>query len=185
MNPELLRNFWLEFSVRRLIAMPLVLAILFAAPLIREHPKHAEPPATVTLFQSPFPDADTSITMPVVPNFGMNNLPNSTLLLNLLLTAGNSANLMAGNSANFAVGGLIFFVAIAVLLFLWGTRLAADSLFAEVNGRTWDSQRSSAIGPWATSGMSSWTLDSARAARSFAVGAVSVIRISAIDSSPM
>ena len=30
MNPELLRNLRLEFSVQRLIAMPVILAVIFA-----------------------------------------------------------------------------------------------------------------------------------------------------------
>jgi hypothetical protein len=35
-----------------------------------------------------------------------------------------------------------------VLVFLWGTRLAAESVLHEVNNRTWDLQRMSAIGAW-------------------------------------
>lgn len=38
---------------------------------------------------------------------------------------------------------------VAVLLVLWGSRLAADSVLGEVVARTWDGQRMSAIGPWA------------------------------------
>ncbi|MCF4164274.1 hypothetical protein L2U69_01270 [Zavarzinia compransoris] len=34
-----------------------------------------------------------------------------------------------------------------VILVLWGTRLAADGVAAEVQGKTWDSQRLSGIGP--------------------------------------
>jgi hypothetical protein len=37
------------------------------------------------------------------------------------------------------------------LLFLWGSRLAADAVLGEVAGRTWDSQRMSALGPWSMS----------------------------------
>ena len=32
MNPELLRNLWLEFSLRRLVLLPVVLILIFAAP---------------------------------------------------------------------------------------------------------------------------------------------------------
>ena len=131
MNPELLRNLWLEFSIRRLIAMPLALAIVFAAPLIREQPKHAKPAEIITLFASPFPDADTSLTVDT-----------SQAFLNA------AAGFMAPDGT-FLAGKSLFVVVIAILLFLWGTRATADSLFAEVAGRTWDSQRSSAIGPWA------------------------------------
>jgi hypothetical protein len=35
-----------------------------------------------------------------------------------------------------------------ILLVAWGSRLAADAVLGEVAGRTWDSQRMSALGPW-------------------------------------
>ncbi len=35
-----------------------------------------------------------------------------------------------------------------LLLIIWGSRLAADSVLSEVVARTWDNQRMSAIGPW-------------------------------------
>jgi len=139
-NPELLRNLWLEFSIRRLIAMPLVLALIFAAPLINEQPKHDDAAATVTLFASPFPDANTSLVVPATPNSAMFTPGGPTMLLSLLIP---------GAAQHVVTGGLFFAIAVAVLLFLWGTRLAADSLYSEVVGRTWDSQRSSTIGPWA------------------------------------
>ncbi|MCK4738333.1 MAG: hypothetical protein KAT46_00150 [Deltaproteobacteria bacterium] len=41
--------------------------------------------------------------------------------------------------ALFALGFMIIF---------WGARMASESLVAEVNGRTWDSQRMSSLGPW-------------------------------------
>jgi hypothetical protein len=131
MNPELLRNLWLEFSIRRLIAMPLALAIVFAAPLIREQPQPEKPAHMITLFESPFPDADTSLVVNATPSF-------TTI-----------ASGVVGPNGTLQLGKPLFGVVIAILLFLWGTRAAADSLFAEVVGRTWDSQRSSAIGPWA------------------------------------
>jgi hypothetical protein len=37
------------------------------------------------------------------------------------------------------------------LLTVWGSRLAADAVLGEVAGRTWDSQRMSALGPWSMS----------------------------------
>lgn len=37
------------------------------------------------------------------------------------------------------------------LLTIWGSRLAADAVLGEVAGRTWDSQRMSALGPWSMS----------------------------------
>jgi len=36
-----------------------------------------------------------------------------------------------------------------VIVMLWGTRLASESVVSEVRDRTWDSQRMSSIGPWA------------------------------------
>ena len=39
----------------------------------------------------------------------------------------------------------------AVAIFLWGGRLAADSVLQEITDRTWDNQRMSALGPWAMS----------------------------------
>jgi hypothetical protein len=35
-----------------------------------------------------------------------------------------------------------------VVIFLWGGRLAADSVLQEITERTWDTQRMSALGPW-------------------------------------
>jgi uncharacterized protein YjbI with pentapeptide repeats len=102
-NPELLRNLWLEFSVRRLIAMPAVLGLIFAVPLIREPTR--------------------------LPN-GVNPM------------------LAASENLEFPTSRLAFGLVMVALLFLWGARLPADSLFSEVNGRTWDNQRSSTIAPW-------------------------------------
>lgn len=39
-------------------------------------------------------------------------------------------------------------VLFGLLTFLWGTRLAAESLISEIREHTWDSQRMSVIGPW-------------------------------------
>jgi hypothetical protein len=85
-NPELQRGIWLELTPSRLIAMPLVLALLLGG-----------------------------------------------------------ANWIRGPQD--AVG---FAKAIVwLLLVLWGSRLAAESIDAEVAGRTWDLQRLSAQKPWA------------------------------------
>ncbi|KOR27669.1 hypothetical protein TI03_06390 [Achromatium sp. WMS1] len=35
-----------------------------------------------------------------------------------------------------------------ILVFIWGTKMAVDSLIGEFNDKTWDSQRMTAIGPW-------------------------------------
>lgn len=35
-----------------------------------------------------------------------------------------------------------------IVIFLWGGRLAADSVLQEITERTWDTQRMSALGPW-------------------------------------
>ncbi|MBE9554521.1 MAG: hypothetical protein IMF05_13745 [Proteobacteria bacterium] len=48
------------------------------------------------------------------------------------------------------VSGIACFV-ILILLVAWGSRLAADAVLGEVAGRTWDSQRMSALGPWSMS----------------------------------
>ncbi len=42
----------------------------------------------------------------------------------------------------------ISLVLFSVIIFLWGTRQAAESVVAELRDRTWDSQRMSSIGPW-------------------------------------
>jgi len=39
-------------------------------------------------------------------------------------------------------------VTIGILLIIWGSRLAADSVLSEVAARTWDAQRMSALSPW-------------------------------------
>lgn len=88
MSPEFRRNLWLEFSLNRLFAMPLVLGALFLL----------------------------------------------TYLFNQRLLDGDSARIAA--------------MAYIVIAFLWGTRLAAESVVAEINHRTWDLQRMSAIGAW-------------------------------------
>ncbi|MEQ8193655.1 MAG: hypothetical protein RIB59_04115 [Rhodospirillales bacterium] len=44
--------------------------------------------------------------------------------------------------------GMIAAFMYIVVIFLWGTRLAAESVLEEVNNRTWDLQRMSAIGAW-------------------------------------
>lgn len=49
-----------------------------------------------------------------------------------------------------AVSPLAMFV-MGLLLVAWGSRLAADAVLGEVAGRTWDSQRMSALGPWSMS----------------------------------
>jgi len=52
---------------------------------------------------------------------------------------------LAGGSPSFAGAAQIL---IALLLIVWGSRLAAEAVLAEVIGHTWDSQRMSALGPW-------------------------------------
>jgi uncharacterized membrane protein YgdD (TMEM256/DUF423 family) len=42
----------------------------------------------------------------------------------------------------------ISLVLFGVIIFLWGTRQAAECVVAEVRDRTWDGQRMSSIGPW-------------------------------------
>ena len=44
-----------------------------------------------------------------------------------------------------AVAAAFLFCAI---IFIWGTRVAAESVIQEINARTWDTQRMSAMGPW-------------------------------------
>ncbi len=84
MNPELLRNLWLEITPQRLIAMPAVLFLIFGAVLISED-------------LSALPDA-------------------------------------------------AWWTGIAIGV-LWGARQAASAVMGEVAGRTWDSQRASALTP--------------------------------------
>jgi hypothetical protein len=44
-----------------------------------------------------------------------------------------------------AVSAAILFCAI---IFIWGTRVASESVIQEINASTWDTQRMSAMGPW-------------------------------------
>lgn len=39
----------------------------------------------------------------------------------------------------------------SIIIFLWGSRLAAEAVVQEINERTWDAQRMSALDPWAMS----------------------------------
>lgn len=89
MNPEFRRNLWLEFSLHRLIAAPVVITLVLA------------------------------------------------------LVAAASKKDWLENLSGVAAWGF----GLAVLL--WGTQLAAASVSAEARERTWDTQRMSAIGPWA------------------------------------
>jgi hypothetical protein len=88
-NPEFRRNLWLEFSLHRLIAAPVVIGLV------------------------------------------------------LLLVATASKNTALANLANASAWGFV----LAVLL--WGTQLAGAAVSSEARERTWDTQRMSAIGPWA------------------------------------
>lgn len=62
----------------------------------------------------------------------------------LLLLIYGAAGLFDGIDAASAFSTVV----IVGLLVIWGTRLAADAVLGEVAGRTWDSQRMSAMGPW-------------------------------------
>lgn len=88
MNPEFKRNLLLELSVQRMITMPGILLLIFAA-----------------------------------------------------------VNLIGGADSVTSAAK----TALIVILVLWGTRLAADSVLSEVAGLTWDAQRMSSIGPVAMS----------------------------------
>lgn len=44
--------------------------------------------------------------------------------------------------------GTVAYVMFILVVLLWGSRMAADAVVQEINGRTWDGQRMSAIGPW-------------------------------------
>lgn len=85
MNPEFQRYVWLDLPTHRIIAMPAVLMLVFAAAWLGGGLPALAPASQVTL---------------------------------------------------------------ALLVIVWGSRLAADSVLSEVAARTWDNQRMSAIGPW-------------------------------------
>ena len=89
MNPELRRNLWLEFSLHRLVALPVLIALV-----------------VVLIVAMGGPDRPQSI-------------------------------------AGFAAAGY------GALVLLWGTMRASMSVLGEAQERTWDTQRMSAIGPWA------------------------------------
>lgn len=90
MNPEFLRNLWIEITPSRLAAAPLVLG---------------------------------------------------AILLLVWYVSGGDMTKVSG-----AALWLYYFIVL-----MWGTRRAAASLADEVANRTWDSQRMSALGPWAMS----------------------------------
>jgi len=45
----------------------------------------------------------------------------------------------------FATTAAVFY---GILSFLWGTRLASESVVSEIRDHTWDNQRMSSVGPW-------------------------------------
>lgn len=85
MNPEFLRNFWLEMTMHRRLMMPVVLLFIF---------------------------------------FITHSIGEWALVHNVSL--------------------LIY----VVLTMLWGARLTGETLIDEIDNRTWDQQRMSAIMPW-------------------------------------
>ena len=64
----------------------------------------------------------------------------------LLLLYGAAGLIDDGDSVSSIAGFVML-----MLLVAWGSRLAADAVLGEVAGRTWDSQRMSAQGPWSMS----------------------------------
>lgn len=87
LNPELQRNLWLELSLHRLVAAPIILGLIFA------------------LSWSGLPDEA----------LGFVETADTIYLL---------------------------------LVLLWGTRRTAATVIDEIEGRTWDGQRLSALGAW-------------------------------------
>ena len=65
----------------------------------------------------------------------------------ILLLLYGAAGLVGDGSAMSPVASFVM----TLLLVAWGSRLAADAVLGEVAGRTWDSQRMSALGPWSMS----------------------------------
>ena len=59
----------------------------------------------------------------------------------MLVTLGGRSPL---DETSSAIAGFAF----VALIFVWGTRLASETVISEVHGRTWDQQRLSAIGAW-------------------------------------
>ena len=88
LNPELRRNLWLELSLHRLIAAPIVVGLV------------------LTMLWSQMSD-DLDLFVKVADGFFL------------------------------------------LLVVLWGTRRTAAALVDEIEGRTWDGQRLSALGAWA------------------------------------
>ena len=88
MNPELRRNLWLEFSLHRVIAAPVMIALVMA-----------------------------------------------------LILASDSKNPLDSIASAAAYG-------FAVIVLLWGAKLAGASVIDEARERTWDAQRMSSITPW-------------------------------------
>jgi hypothetical protein len=55
------------------------------------------------------------------------------------------AEVKAPIAYSMQVASLVLF---AIIVFIWGTKMAIESLVNEFNDKTWDSQRMTAIGPW-------------------------------------
>lgn len=74
---------------------------------------------------------------------------NSTRLLLMPLILGLFLILLYSLSENFADAVIIFStIMFNIIVFIWGSKLSADSVIGEINERTWDNQVLSLISPW-------------------------------------
>ncbi len=67
----------------------------------------------------------------------------------ILTYAFKSGSLALGDAEAASAVAHVAFVAYAVIVVLWGGRLAAGAVVEEIRDRTWDDQKLTAIGPWA------------------------------------
>jgi hypothetical protein len=70
-----------------------------------------------------------------------------TMMAAFLALALTASSLTAGGYISSATSSFAEFLFVVIVV-LWGTRAAAQSIVGEIRDKTWDLQRLSAIGPW-------------------------------------
>lgn len=79
--------------------------------------------------------------------FGIYRVVLMPLVLGAVFFLAHLADEMGGGNTLAKTAHFMF----VLVVLIWGTRMAADGVIQEINARTWDGQRMSAIGPWSMS----------------------------------
>lgn len=79
--------------------------------------------------------------------FGLHRMVLMPLVLGAVFFLAYLADEMGGGNSLAKAAHFMF----VLVVLIWGTRMAADGVIQEINARTWDGQRMSAIGPWSMS----------------------------------